>query len=437
MKELILERLGKIEDLEQRRMLKQLMSGLFLNLVDYQEQMSRQLEQRVFDEIEDWEGRCDIYVSLCSRDEWDPIHEFLYPMRPEDLENTAIDISSIVEGLRDQREARLTSLFLECDSMRIKGLIESGRQFGGQIKTAAGAYRIKVELRPCDKYLQEIENLYHVFLKNGLPWRTINHPFAYKFVDIVLTGCEGTPDLKDIVTEISVDLEEYEAFKRTDRIPLWNIERLYIKNSGFPVPASDRVNFEHVLSLRKTGTEHGYLVDGHAADIRYIKRSEEELTIVSPQERAGIWSVLKVVQPVDIQIGRLEYPLVSNRCTESFVGKYTRKQAMVVRSKGEIARIVHSLEASEYLVLEDTRVIEDPGREVSARRSGTEAQTYEMNPFISDQVRAAIGRAVLRLSFRPGKTFGRDDFMRNDFMSFVVSEVQMYLPEYKCEGVWV
>jgi len=428
MKDIILDRLNKMEDLEQRRMLKQLMTGLFLNLVDYQEQMNRQLEKRVFDEIEDWEGRFDIYASLCSRDEWDPLHEFLYPMCPEDVENTLIDMLHVIEGLRDGREERLISLFLECDSVRIRELTKSRRLFDGYIKTLSGTYPIKVALRPCEKYIKEIENLYQIFLKNGIPWRTINHPFAYKFIDVVLTECAAIPGEDETVTEISVNLEEFEAYKRTDRIPLWNMERLEIKNSGFPVPASDKVNFEHVLSLRKTGMEHGYLVDGHTDDIRYIKRSGEELTIVSPQEKAGVWNVLKVVQPVDIQIGRLQYALVSNRCASSFVGKYARKQATIVRSKGEVARIVHSLEASEYLTLEDIRIVD---------KADSAAVTYEMNPFISDQVRASSGRAALCLSFRPGRSFGRDEFIRNDFMSFVVSEVQMYLPEYTCEGVWV
>ncbi|HAU34589.1 MAG TPA: normocyte-binding protein, partial [Lysinibacillus sp.] len=40
------ERLRKIEDLEQRQLLKDIVSGVFVNLIDYQEDMNRKLEER-------------------------------------------------------------------------------------------------------------------------------------------------------------------------------------------------------------------------------------------------------------------------------------------------------------------------------------------------------------------------------------------------------
>ncbi|UZM98301.1 hypothetical protein OL548_26855 [Lysinibacillus sp. MHQ-1] len=116
-----------------------------------------------------------------------------------------------------------------------------------------------------------------------------------KFIDVILIGC---PPLNEDVEifEVTIDLEEYEQQKRLNMVPLWNVQRHEVKNSGFPFPAIDRINYEHVLSLRKTGTQHGYLIDAEEDNIRYIKRSDSELTIVSPQDQSGVWQLLKIAK---------------------------------------------------------------------------------------------------------------------------------------------
>lgn len=95
---------------------------------------------------------------------------------------------------------------------------------------------------------------------------------------------------------------------------------------------------------------------------------------------------------------------------------------MTVRAKGEIVRIINSFEASKYLELKHI--------EISERANGMK-QTYGMNPFISDNVRVESDKKIMRLRFRPREG---NSFILNDLMSFLVSEVQMYFPEYKCEG---
>ena len=50
----MIERLRKIENLEQRQLLKDIMSGVFVNLIDYQDEMNKKLEQRVFNEMDNF-----------------------------------------------------------------------------------------------------------------------------------------------------------------------------------------------------------------------------------------------------------------------------------------------------------------------------------------------------------------------------------------------
>jgi hypothetical protein len=63
MRDLILEKLSKMEDLEQRKMLKDIMSSLFTNLIDYQEEATNNLKERIFSEVEDSEKKYDIYIT--------------------------------------------------------------------------------------------------------------------------------------------------------------------------------------------------------------------------------------------------------------------------------------------------------------------------------------------------------------------------------------
>lgn len=181
------------------------------------------------------------------------------------------------------------------------------------------------------------------------------------------------------------------------------------------------------------------MIDGTEGDIRYIKRTEEELTIVTPRDKSGEWNVLKVTKPVTTRLSRQTYPLLSNRRQDSFLGRYAGKQAVIVRAKAEIMRIVNSFEAAQGLELERVDIWGGAGRN-DVSNLLTKTQTYPLNPFVSDNVRTEEGKQIMRLGFRRGS----DDvlptapaYILSDLMSFLVSEVQMYFPEYKCEGEWV
>lgn len=418
------ERLRKIEDLEQRQLLKDIVSGVFVNLIDYQDEMNRKLEERVFNEIEDVENRFDIYVTLSSKEDVDPIHQCLFPMRPADLETKGIDTAKLLQSLKNKEQAVLCTLFLECDSIQIQQLLVEKRRFNGTLVTTEGQVEIKVSLSRNSDYLQEIDKLYPIFQINGLPWKTINHPYAYKFLDVNLVDCPPLNEDTEIIDMI-VDLEEYESKKRLDMVPLWNIERHEVKNVGFPIPAIDKINYEHVLSIRKIGNEHGYLVEADEENVRYVKRSDNELTIVSPQDKSGVWQLIKIAKMEDEKIGKLHYELVSNRRIEHFMHKFASKYTANVKTKGEITRMINSFEAAASVELVDVDIVD------SSSRAGF---THSANPFLTEMIGENSHKKTLLLKF---KAKAKKDFIANDILSFLVSEVQRHFFEYKCVGVWL
>jgi len=418
------ERLRKIEDLEQRQLLKDIVSGVFVNLIDYQDEMNRKLEERVFNEIEDVENRFDIYVTLSSKEDVDPIHQCLFPMRPADLETKVIDTAKLLQSLKNKEQAVLCTLFLECDSIQIQQLLVEKRRFNGTLVTTEGQVEIKVSLSRNSDYLQEIDKLYPIFQINGLPWKTINHPYAYKFLDVNLVDCPPLNQDTEIIDMI-VDLEEYESKKRLDMVPLWNIERHEVKNVGFPIPATDKINYEHVLSIRKIGNEHGYLVEADEENVRYVKRSDNELTIVSPQDKSGVWQLIKIAKMEDEKIGKLHYELVSNRRIEHFMHKFASKYTANVKTKGEITRMINSFEAAVSVELVDLDIVD------FSSRAGF---THSANPFLTEMIGENSHKKTMLLKF---KAKAKKDFIANDILSFLVSEVQRHFFEYKCIGVWL
>ncbi|WP_019535830.1 hypothetical protein [Paenibacillus ginsengihumi] len=428
MKEFIMDRLAKMEDLQQRSVLRNLMSGIFLNLVEHQEEMNRRLERRVFDEVTDHGEKHDLFVSMCRREDWDPLHDYLFPMLPEDTQPRRIDLKEVIAGLREGGEVTISPLYLECGYSLIRRLLLSGRTFGGMLRTDKGLYPVRAKLERNMAYIQEIEKLYHIFLRNGLPWKTVNHPYAYKFVNVVLIGVDGSMGPDEEVLELTVHLEEYEAYKRADLVPLWNIQRLEMNTVGFPMPAGDHIHFEHVLPLNKSGLQHGYLVDTDDPSIRYIKRSPGELTIVSSHENSNAWQILKLVEPVQSGMSKQSYPLMSNRQRSDFIGNFGRRQAQIVRSKGEITRLIHSYDISDWLELEKIAIL-PPGDDEGV-------VTYELNRFISDEVRVDNGKWRMRLTFGKQKLARELQYLAEDLVSFLVSEVQLLFPEYRCEGEW-
>ncbi|MFJ3388390.1 normocyte-binding protein [Lysinibacillus sp. NPDC086135] len=424
MKELMIERLRKIEDLEQRQLLKDIVSGVFVNLIDYQDDMNNRLEERIFNEMDDVEDRFDIYVTLSSKEDVDPIHECLFPMRPADLESKSINIKKILEAFKNKESAELFTLFLECDSMQIQQLLAEQRLFSGKLVTTEGQVEIKVSLTQNKDYLQEMNKLYPLFQINGLPWKTINHPFIYKFFNVNLEDCPPLNEDAEI-TEIIVDLEEYEDKKRLNMVPLWNIERHEVKNVGFPIPAIDKVNYEHVLSIRKIGNEHGYLVEADEDNVRYVKRSDNELTIVSPRDKSGVWQLIKIAKMADEKIGKLHYELVSNRRIEHFIHKFANKYTATVKTKGEITRMINSFEAANSFELVDIEIVD--------AYSGT-SFTHSANTFLTEMIGENNHKKTMLLKFKANE---ERNFIANDILSFLVSEVQRHFFEYECVGVWL
>ena len=119
---------------------------------------------------------------------------------------------------------------------------------------------------------------------------------------------------------------------------------------------------------------------------------------------------------------QFHYEVLSNQRKLGFGGRYTTVKSLVIRTKGEIARLLEAYEAGRELVFQDTEILESYAKP---------QQTMDCNHFIDENIRADRFKRIMVIKFQAKD---REDYLVLDKMSFLVSEVQLLFPEYRCIG---
>ncbi len=415
MKDIILEKLSRMEDLEQRKLLRNIMSGFFENLIDYQTDANEKLEKRIFDEVEDIERKFDVYTTVIHRENIDPIDEFFFPMIADDVEEKEFDFTSIQNKLNCYGKVFYETVFLKFSNEELEKINE--KKFFGKLITQDGEVNVKIELRKNKRYVKLIENLFTIFEKNTVGWRTINSPYLQKIYDVYIVTKD---EIDSEIEEVIYSIEEYEDYKHTEMIPVWNIERLIHKGDSFPMPALDEVHYEHPISLRKYGEKNGYLIDPGNLNINAIKKTKDKMVVITDRDESQTWGLYKIVQGKMNKNKKYSFEIYSNSKKESFINKYVQRQNSIIRTRSEIKRILESFECSDKYIVKNIEIEEVLEKNL----------TYDLNHFIADDIRIGNDKKIMKVSFENKEK----DYIAYDLLSFLISELQMYFPEYICQG---
>lgn len=423
MKDIIKDRLNRINDLNERKIYRKIMTEVYEELIDYNMNMYEKLEERIYNEIDDPLDKFYIYSTVIDISDIDPISDFFHPIVQEDLNILNFDMKEIAQKLQSGNEIVISTIFLKCDYLLFQEIINSHKSYKGFIKTNKDIYEINIKLKQSMKYLKEIQNLYRVFQLNLTEWNTINCPYAYRFADVVLNSSVNLKQ-DEKIKEIIIDLAEYEKYKKINKIPMWNIKRIKVQDESYPMPAQDRINREHKISLLETGIQNGYMLAMENEEFEYTKRYKDELIIISKETKQFYWNLLQIENVSNISKNNLKYnfEVLSNRRELGFVGKLASLKALVIRTRGEIARLMTSYELRKDLSFYDVELVNKYNKVI---------QTINYNNFIDDNIRDNNSKQILVVKFRANN---KEDFLIFDKMSFLVSEIQMLFPEYKCIG---
>ena len=416
------ERLLKIENLEERRLLRSVLMTAFSDLDNYTNEQLEAIKQRVFEESKPENNQFSIFTSLVTINDYNPINDFLFPMNEDDLKELPFDATVIMDVNESGAKPILGKLYFELDHLKLEEIKKTllNRKFKGQLKTSREMYEIEVNLIPYEGYKKQIERLYELYLANNIPWQTVLHPSIHKFVTMQLeTNIAFKKHEK--IEEISIDLEELEPYKQINQIPLWNIKTEPFKSQDFPMSSGDRTNYEHVINLKKEIREVGYLIDNGLENNSEmtIRMEAERLIVMTPEDDISSWKLWMIVTPLEID---LEKPsLLSNRKIESFIEHFASRSGRPVRTLGEVYRM-----ANVFADVSDLKLIDV---EIKAPKDTT-FETYELNPFVKDEIRCDDDKKMMKLTFKAEQI---TPFTR-DITSFLTSEIALSFPELKCMG---
>ncbi|MPQ31619.1 normocyte-binding protein [Clostridium estertheticum] len=424
MNDKIYQKLNSIDNLNDRLLLKKVLNGVFISLEEYSKSRYDDLEKRVFSEIECSKGNYNVYSNIQKRQEIDPTNQFLCPILPEDMEEKVYDPKIILKYLIKNKEVLMFKVFLECDYLIYRDIIREEKIFKGTIETEERSYEANFTLKKNTEYLAKVTQLYKNFIDNNVPWSTLNIPYISKIADVVLLSCEE--EIKEPINKIYVDFGEYTKFVIYDMIPLWNVKKLLLKSTGFPMPCEDTINYEHVISLEKYGAQHGYLVQNSMCQMRYGIHTRDSLIISSADAESKIWNVCQVISPCSARMEKYNYDIMSNARNSSFINSFAAKNFSNIKTKAELIRIINSFEVSNHLEFHYLKLVN--------KSIKMDVETYDMNYFIIDEIREDNIKKVLKLYF---KAKDKNYYLTRDILSFLVSEIQLLYPEYKCMGILI
>lgn len=422
MKRYIEKRMMEITVLDDRRLFKEVVGEILMSVYSYNQEAYQKLEQRILQECSLSQSKYAVYTSLTDITRFDATDTFMYPMIPEDTQETKIEYQDIQDALTEKKPLKLYTIFLQGSASQIHALLEhKERRFRGVIKTEKREYQAEFFVKRNVDYIKMIEELYYIFGANYQPWLTVCSAYLSKMLDIYICAAEEMKE-KEEIHEIKTDFEEYAELVRYDMVPLWNLRPLTEKTSTYPNPSIDKINYEHQIFSQKLDPQCEYLIRNTDIEITNIRRLNGDIYITCPIDQPCEWQMYQVNQKTGKE--NYPYPILSNRFKDSFSGSITEMIRKSIKTRGEMGRLIESFDYGNYVTFTDFHVCKDIPEECAAAN-------YNMDAFVEDEIRIGDVRQVLVIDFSV-KTPGY--YLNEDIMSFLVTQVQKIFPEYYCCG---
>lgn len=413
----IAEQLREIEDLDERRFAKKVLLEGLGAIIRQTEQKYRELEERIYQEMEIPGSHYGIVSTVVSRKHYDPTNGTLFPVILMDLTPEKYG-----EVLSSEEYLYAGTVYLEADE-RCCVRFEEERYFKCRLRSESEERQIRCQVRRAGRYRDAMEQLYQVFLDNHIPWETVNTGYLDKFYDIWIPREE----LQETAVEINIEenmefrFEGYEDVVRLGVIPLWNIEPMTFDSMNFMVPLVNGVYYEHEFQIDEERRQDGYLIQSRE-EILEIRHEWEKIVIRSTRESFQQWTVFRIVQgETEVSLDYVS-PLLTNHRKDTFIRRYANNAGMYLLTKTDLFRRIMEMDIEDYIEVEDYEILEH----------GVGCPVQEsMNWFVRDELFPMESRKVLLLKFRAKN---RENYLNDSMVRYVISQIQMDVSEYRCVG---
>ncbi|SFT37603.1 hypothetical protein SAMN02910356_00326 [Selenomonas sp. GACV-9] len=407
----------KIDGLQNRELFRDIIGDMFTQLYQHMYEEYHGLEQRMLAELPKPAEMPDLMTGLCPRTKYDLTDKELYPMDSDDLRKKEIPAADILWHLQKGESYALFPVFFAGETETLQRLVRERHTFSGTVKTAFGEVAATFELRPCRRYLEQIAALYPVVQQNALPWRSVLSPYLYKFAEVWITSLEGGQEDMS-VQRVIIDYAEFRDVIHEDMVPLWNIQPWEVNASCYPEPCMDKTAYEHRLYANQLPAGSQYLVARSDAAIRNLRWQDGEFIISCDQRVSGAWPMLRIYPVASRE--KYGYRVYGNNHNQSFARNLIESYGQRIKTRGEIERFLRSFACMEDFELQD----------VQLRKKADKIATYSTEAFIDYEFRTGSREYTLELVFQAKQ----QDYRNVDVLSFLVTSLQHYFPEYTCAG---
>lgn len=384
-----LKEMGQGQDLEVLRNFSQSLG----EVVEYNNQRLSELARRIDEEVKDPAQRFYVYGTGAAKKEAPLVNHFLFPME-------------------DQEECGVT-VFLPWSQERIAALCREKQQV--ILELQGERQEETLWLRPVKRYFQKMEELKNQFYENGVFYFNWNLPYLYKFFELVREG--ETEPIGGPVTGVWIKGREKPL--KIGMVPYWNVKRLELPCTVFPIPSRDQAYFEHILEM--PDPVDGYLVSGQQ-EISQVLYRGPYIVIRTKRSEAKKWVVYQIVSPKKKEISIPHLSFTTNQREMTHTDRQAEQAVRLPRTRKEITRILRSYQVSGTIQAREITLLD---RLPEGLVTGEELWDDNLEAFENKEEKKCI-----QIRFHVEKP----DFITREQIAFLMRELGTYFPEYKFGG---
>ena len=335
-------------------------------------------------------------------------------------------------------EFYLNEVYIDISYNQLEDIVQE--EYEAWINIDGENYEMKVVFEHDGRYQSKIGRLYEAFKLNGKKWKTVNMAHfkrMYK-IKVVRYDFQMTKELyekiKENRDETVYEFGIYEKNILFNKTLLWNIEEKQIISSIFVRPVKNDISFEYVIKK----DENEMLVENNDTGDILCCYSENlnSLHIISRKKLENVWNVfsIKSIQECrkNLMINSItleempEYFHFTNFKKENFIDKLKESTETEnrINSKVELYKIF-----SDYEFIKENFFL----KEIKIGKDGMDnIKTYNCNEFIKNDFELFFHDEKINLNIF-AECIERNNYTE-DMLSFIVSEVQLKVPEFRCRG---
>lgn len=398
--------LAKIAHADQDDVDKELLSGLFGEMMNYMNASFHTLEKKIDNAVKaKW--NYGISIGIMDERELEIQSDNVFPIVPEDLKKQTISAGELKKCLKQGKPFKLFSIFLEAEYKDTKDFAKKEREFECKIISNEWNYNGHCIVVQRLDYLEELEKVYKIFQRNGKRYQYPCIPYLYRFFDVYLIDA----DFYDVekINKIQIDWGEFSEHVKYHYFPVWNIAHRRFVAEVRPVPCKQLTQYCHTINKNRLNKQCSYLVAEDQMKI-YDMSFQDDLCIYSSVEKKKKWNILEFHSCDRIDS---KYRFFSAPDTE-----WTN----CITTYSDIYSYIHRLGYSNDMVLQQVEMKEAADYPKS---------TYDMNAYIADKLPEEQNRKQLWLYFQKE---GGEHFYNIDILSYLVSMIQNECKQYECVG---